>query len=141
MYRINFLWKENESQISGFAVAKKAASPWKKFSSLFVQIWSSKRCVEYFLKNKWASRYLSFGDLKVPKITFHNRTRSTKNHEHSAHRFEENYLTNHLVKFLQDRVKPLKSWSFYSMHWLSLFLKKIVSKGFLTSFNFLRGSC
>ena len=47
-----------------------------------------------------------FKFLKVPKITFHNRTRSTKNHEHSAHRFEENYLTNHLVKFLQDRLNP-----------------------------------
>ena len=35
-----------------------------------------------------------------------NKTRLTKKQENSAHRFGENYLTDHLVKFLQDRVKP-----------------------------------
>ena len=64
--------EKNEVQISGFAVTRKAPRPWKKFfskknsSSLFVQIWSSKRCAEIFL-NKWVSRYLSLGDFKVPK--------------------------------------------------------------------------
>ena len=31
-------------------------------------------------------------------------TRSTKNQENSAHHFVENYLTNHLAKFLRDRI-------------------------------------
>ena len=35
-----------------------------------------------------------------------NKTRSTKNQENSARRFGDNYLTNDLVKFLQDRIKP-----------------------------------
>ena len=35
-----------------------------------------------------------------------NKTRLTKKQENSAHSFEDNYLTDHLVKFLQDRVKP-----------------------------------
>ena len=35
-----------------------------------------------------------------------NKTWSTKNQENSAHCFEDNYLTNHLAKFLQDRIKP-----------------------------------
>ena len=34
-----------------------------------------------------------------------NKTGSTKK-ENSAHRFGENCLTNHLVNFLQDRMKP-----------------------------------
>ena len=29
-----------------------------------------------------------------------------KNQENSAHRFGGNYLTSHLMKFLQDRIKP-----------------------------------
>ena len=44
------------------------------------------------------------------KTLFHhkiiNKTRSTKNQENSAHRFGYNYLTNHLAKFLLDRMKP-----------------------------------
>ena len=34
-----------------------------------------------------------------------NKTRSTKNKKGSAHRFVENYFTNHLAKLLQDRIK------------------------------------
>ena len=54
MYETNFLWKKNDSQISGFEVVKKAPKPWeKKFfkknsSSLFVQIRYTKRCAEIF---------------------------------------------------------------------------------------------
>ena len=55
------------------------------------------------------------------------------------HTVLETYLTNHLVKFLQDKIKPWRVGA--RMHWLSLFLEKIGSEGFLTSFNFLRGSC
>ena len=48
--------------------------------------------------------------LRFQKIVFHcktiNKTRSTKNQENFAHRFGDSYLTNHLVKFLQDTIKP-----------------------------------
>ena len=32
--------------------------------------------------------------------------RTKKYQENSAHPFEDNYLANHLVKFLQDSIKP-----------------------------------
>ena len=35
-----------------------------------------------------------------------NKTRLRKNQENSAHRFVDNYLTNHLAKFLQASIKP-----------------------------------
>ena len=35
-----------------------------------------------------------------------NKIRLTKKQENSAHSLEDNYLTNHLAKFLQDRIKP-----------------------------------
>ena len=35
-----------------------------------------------------------------------NKNRSTKNQENSAHRFGDNYLTNHVVKFMQGSIKP-----------------------------------
>ena len=48
--------------------------------------------------------------LRFRKMILHNKiinkTRSTKNQENSAHRFVDNYRTNHLAKFLQDRIKP-----------------------------------
>ena len=30
----------------------------------------------------------------------------TINQENSAHHFGDNYLTNHLIKYLQDKIKP-----------------------------------
>ena len=108
--------EKNEAQISGFAVVKKAPTAWKKrfskkhSSSLFVQILSSKRCANFFfLINR--SRdievlvILRFGKMvRYNKII--NKTRSTKNQENSAHHFVDDYLTNFLAKFLQDRIKP-----------------------------------
>ena len=47
---------------------------------------------------------LRFPNKTTNKIT--NKTWQTKNQENSAYDFGENYLTNHLVKFLQDRIKP-----------------------------------
>ena len=45
-----------------------------------------------------------------PKIALHhktiNKTQSTKNPKKSTNRFGDNYLLIHLVKFLQDRIKP-----------------------------------
>ena len=50
--------------------------------------------------------------LRFRKIAVHNKiinkTQSTKNQENSAQRFGDNYLTNHLLRFLQDRIKPLR---------------------------------
>ena len=47
---------------------------------------------------------------RLQKIVIHhkiiNKTRSTKNQENFAHRFGDNYLTNDIVKILQDRIKP-----------------------------------
>ena len=34
-----------------------------------------------------------------------DKTRTTQNQENFEHRFGENYLTNHLAKFLRDRIK------------------------------------
>ena len=129
---------------------KKVPSPWKKIfrkkkpSSVFVQIWSSKPCAEIFL-NKWVLRYLSFSDLRFRKIVLHNKiinkTRSTKNQENSMHRFGDNYLTNHLVKFLQVRIKPWRVGALRVRTAYHFFLKKIVSEGFLTFFNSSSGAC
>ena len=55
-----------------------------------------------------------------------NKTLSTKNQEHFAHRFVDNYLTNHLAKFLQDRIKPWRvgalrictGYHFFKRKWL-----------------------
>ena len=49
--------QKSNIQISGFSFEKRAASPEKKFKkkkitfSLFVQIRSSKRCAEFFIRN------------------------------------------------------------------------------------------
>ena len=44
------------------------------------------------------------------KIVLHNliinKTRTTKNQENHTHCFEENYLTEHFQKFLQDKINP-----------------------------------
>ena len=79
--------------------------------------------------------------LRFQKIALHNKiinkTWSTKNQENSTHCFGDNYLTNHAIKFLQDKIKPWRVVALrVPMHWLSLFLKKIVSEGFPTAFNF-----
>ena len=92
----------------------------KKYSTLFLQIWSAKWCTEIFV-NKWVLKYLSFSDFKVLKIVLHhkiiNKDWSTKSQENSAHHFVGNYLTNHIAKFLQDRIKP---WRVYlNKHFIS----------------------
>ena len=53
----------------------------------------------------------NFPPFSVPKNCYspykiHNKTRSTKNLENVALQFGDNYLTNHLVKILEDRIKP-----------------------------------
>ena len=66
--------------------------------------------VRKFLKNKWVSKYLTFAGFWFRKTVLHykiiNKTRSTKNQENSTQCFGDNYLANHLVKFMQYRIKP-----------------------------------
>ena len=63
-----------------------------------------------FLKIDRSQNILSFDDITVPKITLHNemtnKTLTRKDQENSAHCFGDNYLANHLAKFLQYRIKP-----------------------------------
>ena len=88
-----------------------------------------------FVKNGFQGIYV-FVILRFWKIVLHNeiihKTRSTKNQENSAHCFGDNYLTNHLVKFLQDRIKPWIVGGLSVSTGYNFFLKKIVSEGFLT---------
>ena len=48
-------------------------------------------------------------NFRFRKIAVHhkiiNKTQSAKNHENSAHHFGANYLTNLLVKLLQESIK------------------------------------
>ena len=55
----------------------------------------------------------TFNFLVIPrfsKIVLHNKiidkTQKPKNQENYTQHLGENYLTNHLYKFLQDRIKP-----------------------------------
>ena len=65
---------------------------------------------EFFVKLNGSQDILTFVDFTVLKFAFRikiiYKTLTTKNQENSAHRFGDNYLTNHLMDFLQGR-----SWS------------------------------
>ena len=54
------------------------------------------------------SRYLTFVNFTFRKLVLHDKiittTRATKNQQNSAFGFGDNYLSNILVKFLQDRI-------------------------------------
>ena len=130
--KLTFLWKKwgpNRSSV----VAKKAPSPWKiKKKTLPAHLcgYDHQNDVPRYLLNKWFLRYLSFGILRFRKIVLHNKiinkTRSTKNQENSTHRFTAN-LMNHLIKFLQDRIKPWRVRAFRVCTGYNFFLKKMVS--------------
>ena len=70
-----------------------------------------------------------------------NKTWLTKNQENSANSFVDNYLTNHLAKLLQDRIKKPRRVGALRVWTGITFLKKVVSDSLLTSFNFSPGSC
>ena len=108
--------EKNKAQISGFAVTKKAPSPLKEVFSK-KKILLAYLCrndlqngVQKLFLNKWVSRYLSLGDFRFRKIALHNKiinkAWSIKNQENSTHSFGDNHLTNHVIKFLQDGIKP-----------------------------------
>ena len=111
----------HEAQISDIAVAKKPSSPWK-IIFLKEKILPAYLC-RYDLQNSVRSFFFCFFflnkcvwklyvSLRHRKFVFPNKiinkTRSTKCQENSTQRFGKNYLANHLIKFLQDRIKPWK---------------------------------
>ena len=68
--------------------------------------------------------------LRFRKIVLHNKTRSTKNQENFAHLFGDNYLTNHLVKFLQDKIKPWRAGALRVCTGYHFFYKKSLVRAF-----------
>ena len=107
MYTIIFLLKKITPKVvvlqswKKLQVLKEIFLRKKNPSRLFVQIRPTKRCAGIFL-NKWVSRYFIFADFFGSEKLFFAIKLLIK----LAHRFGDNYLTNHLVKFLQDRIKP-----------------------------------
>ena len=87
------------------SVGKKFLREWKKiYQKILLVYWRQDLQngeQNYFLKYRLLSRYLTFGDFKVPHKKIGNKRQTTKNQENFAYRFQENYLTNHLPKFLQ----------------------------------------
>ena len=74
--------------------------------------------------------------MRFRKIVLHNKvlnkTQTTKNKENFAHRFGENYLRNHLVKSLQDRIEAGKVGALRISHWSSIFQSKFLSEASVT---------
>ena len=105
--------EKNDAQISRVTVLKKEVleKNLPNPSYLFVQTRSRKQCAEIWVSRYYLSDIFWFRETVNHHKNMH-KTRSTKNQEDSAHRFGDNYLTKYLVKFLQDRIKNLMSWSF-----------------------------
>ena len=82
----------------------------KKFFQLTCADMIFKTVWENFLKINGSQDIYVLVILRFRKTALHNKiinkTRLTKNQEKSAHRFGDNYLMDHLIKFLQDRLKP-----------------------------------
>ena len=78
--------EKNDAQISGFLVAKKAQSP----------------CKKCFSKKKKKKKKISPAYLRRYDLQNVMRKKLTKKQETFTHPFGDNYLKDHLVKFLQD---------------------------------------
>ena len=87
--------EKNETQISGFAVVKKAPSPWKIFISkknlpAYLCRYNLQNGVRKFFLNGSQDIYVLVM-LRFWKIALHNKiinkTQSTNDQENSAHRF------------------------------------------------------
>ena len=114
-YKINFLWKKMTPKLV-------VLQSWKKLKVLEKDFFSKKipqlirvdktfkKVYENFFDFNGCRNIYSLVILRFRKIALHdkiiNETRLTKNQENSAHHLGDNYLTNHLVKFLHDRIKP-----------------------------------
>ena len=88
-----FLYRKNDTQISGFAFLKKARFPRIFFCFFFEQILSASLCIisygmQIFLKVNGSRDISIFGNFTVPKIVLQkkviDKTQMTKNQENSA---------------------------------------------------------
>ena len=59
-----------------------------------------------------------------------NEIRSTKNQENSAHRFVDNYLANHLAKFLQEKIQPWRVVAYRVCTDYHFFQRKLLVRAF-----------
>ena len=116
-YKVIFLCKKNDTQVSGFAFVEKAPTLKKKFlkEKSFQLICADKIFKTVggnIFKTNQSRDIWTFGDFTFQKLVLSNKIinkiRTTKNLENSTHCFRENYLANLFVKFLQDRIKPWK---------------------------------
>ena len=132
------MWKKWGSN-QWFCSCKKASSTWKK-------VFSKKRFFQFICADIFKtmsgnfliinrSRDVSVSViLKLWKMVLHNKiinkTRSRKNQENSAHGFVDNYLTNHLPKFQQDRIKPWRVAGFRVCTGYHFFKRKSLVRAF-----------
>ena len=134
------LWKKIHSKSSHW----KREFQKKKFFQLICTDKTYKTMCQNFLKQMGLEIFNFWWFFWFRKTVLHhkiiNKTWSTKSQENSAHHFGVNYLTNHLVKFLQNRIKPWGVGALTVRTGYHFFLTKIVSEGFPTSFNFPRDS-
>ena len=130
----------NEAQISGFPVVKKAPSPWKIFFRKKILPAYLCRYDGHFFKINGSRDIWVSVILRSRKIALHNKiinkTRSTKYQENSAHGFVDNYLTNHLAKFQQDRIKPWRVGALKVCTGYHFFKRKSLVRAFQPSLTF-----
>ena len=128
-YKNNFLWKKMTPKLVIFQL-------WKSSKSLKKMCFQKKSfqliCADKIFKTMCGNFLKINGswDISLPVILrfrkivhLHkiiNKTRLTKKQENSAHCFWDDYLTDHHVKYLQDRIKVWRVGALKSMHWLSL---------------------
>ena len=113
-YKNNFFWKKMTPKLVIFQL-------WKSSKSLKKMCFQKKSfqliCADKIFKTMCGNFLKINGswDISLPVILrfrkivhLHkiiNKTRLTKKQEHSAHCFGDDYLTDHHVKYLQDRIK------------------------------------
>ena len=98
-YEINFLWRKMAPKLV-------VLQSWKKLQVLERKKFSKKKVLPAYLYiydvqngvRKFFSKKLGLEIFNFRKLLI--KLDRQKNQENSAHRFRDNYLTNHLVKFL-----------------------------------------
>ena len=78
----------------------------KKVLPAYLRRYDLQNGVWKFFLNKQVSRNLRFDDFEVPENCSSQKKLSIKYQETYPHRFRDNDLTSHLVKFLQDSTTP-----------------------------------
>ena len=118
-------------KIRPVAVVEKVPSTWKNLCRKKIQLICTDKIYKTiggnFFEINWSRNIWLQLIFWFRKTVLHhkiiNKTVSTKNQENSAHHFGDNYLSNHLVQFLQDRIKPWRVGTL-RVHRLSLFFNK-----------------